>query len=55
MQCLQHEPPQPLVALQSRLAALYPEFDMIHLPVGATAPASHAPLCVIAGSKLSLR
>ncbi len=34
MQRLQHEPPRPLVALQSRLAALYPEFDIAHLPVG---------------------
>lgn len=34
MQALQHSPPDAVVALQSRLAALYPDYDILHMPVG---------------------
>ena len=31
----QRSPPDPMVALQSRLAALYPEWDICHMPAAA--------------------
>ncbi|GAX85210.1 hypothetical protein CEUSTIGMA_g12630.t1 [Chlamydomonas eustigma] len=32
LEALQHEPPEALVAVQSRLAALYHEYDICHMP-----------------------
>ncbi|KXZ52552.1 hypothetical protein GPECTOR_9g596 [Gonium pectorale] len=40
LEALRDDPPPPVVALQSRLAALYPEYDICHMPadqVGDTA------------------
>lgn len=35
LQRLQDDPPAPLVALQTRLAALYPEYQLCHMPEDA--------------------
>lgn len=35
MQALRNSPPDAVVALQSRLAALYPDYNILHMPVGA--------------------
>ena len=53
---LRESPPAPVVALQARLAALYPEYTICHMPAqqisdsGGTDPDSDTPLSSFVGN-----